>query len=67
MQWSLPTSGGGGNSTCGMGNEGTDFKLGCPGSTIASVIYADYGTPQGDCAHGFKDGTCTSNVTKVTT
>lgn len=65
LGWSVPSkSGGGGNSTCGIGNEDTDFKLGCPGSTIASVVYASYGTPSGDCAHGFKDGSCASNTTK---
>lgn len=59
FQWALPTSNN--STTCAEGGEGQDLKLACPGSTISTIIFGDYGTPQGSCSSGFTKGACTSN------
>ena len=54
--------------TCAGGIEGTNSSVSCPHSGIEKVKFADFGTPNGDCAHGFSRGNCTTeNLTAVVT
>eukprot|EP00041_Stephanoeca_diplocostata_P021741 m.512916 g.512916 ORF g.512916 m.512916 type:complete len:1042 (+) comp21898_c0_seq1:116-3241(+) len=62
FQWSVrqPTS----SSTCGIVSESEKLDLSCDnGATITAVTFDSYGNPTGDCAQGFKYGTCNSNAT----
>lgn len=61
MEWGIPAPSSGSNGTCALGDESTDLKFGCPGSTIASILFAEYGTPGGSCAAGFQPAKCAAN------
>ena len=61
FEWQVPPSVAGG--TCSLAEESLPITLSCPGSTISSVAFAEYGTPTGDCSSGFKPGTCGVNTT----
>ena len=44
---------------CGRVVEKGSLRLGCPGGKkIDKIVFASYGTPDGDCPAGFKDGIC---------
>jgi hypothetical protein len=58
--------------TCGDGDHGdswgvTTLRFRCAPGTgkISSIDFAVYGTPSGDCEHGFQAGDCHADVTKV--
>eukprot|EP00035_Acanthoeca_spectabilis_P015620 m.312368 g.312368 ORF g.312368 m.312368 type:complete len:1248 (+) comp16402_c0_seq3:101-3844(+) len=65
------------SSTCDLENEkdkaqptASGFvKVGCPaGTVISSVLYADFGTPLGNCTSGFRPGNCSAlNATAIVT
>jgi len=64
MAWSLPQHPSGSGGTCGSAKEGQVIDLACPGSTVASVAFADYGEASGTCAGGFaKNSKCATNGT----
>ena len=48
-------------------HEGSKLMLGCPsGQSIDAVIFASFGTPAGNCKHGYVKGQCDDvNSTKV--
>ena len=70
LEWHLPVDGAK-SSTCDASlNEGAKIMLGCPGAGgIKAITFAEYGTPSGDCQHGFKAGKCgvdlAGNLTKL--
>jgi hypothetical protein len=61
LEWALPAKQQ--SAQCDVENENSPVALACPGSTIATVSFAGYGTFSGDCASGIKMGTCKSNAT----
>jgi len=56
VQWSVPTT----SSACQTVAENGHVDFTCGAGTITGFKYAFYGTPTGDCVHGFKKGQCDS-------
>jgi hypothetical protein len=49
---------------CGRVAEKHSLALACPGGKkIDKIVFASYGTPDGDCPAGFKDGICSKTGT----
>ena len=66
--WSLNRTRTMADLTCAAGTEGTNNSVHCPGGTIKTIEFADFGTPSGDCTHGFGRGNCTTeNLTDIVT
>jgi hypothetical protein len=62
LQWAVPPQKA--SAQCDVESENADVKLDCPGSTIAGIAFANYGTlMSSDCATGLKTGSCLSNAT----
>lgn len=62
LSWQLTQ--GSGNTCAAATPEGVLADLQCQGSTIASVVFASYGTPTGSCSDGFKGSSCNADLTK---
>ena len=51
-------------TTCGVTAEDTVLQLACPNSTIAAILFADYGTVQGECpAASLNKSDCSADLT----
>jgi hypothetical protein len=62
LQWAVPPKKA--SNQCDVEFESVDLQLACPGSTIAGIAFANYGTlMSADCATGLKTGSCLSNAT----
>ena len=61
--------GGSKTPSCGTVEEDTVLQLSCPNSTIKAVLFAQYGTPDGDCpASGLKKNSkCARDLTPALT
>ena len=51
FEWSVPSQTGA-SATCDVAHESEAMQLGCAGSTIETVAFAEYGAVSGSCASG---------------